>query len=97
MEREEAAASAVNVKIRPGAFYRGQIFPTDLAASEAMVHVQPGTERIDVKLRQSHAEFVRLYGDQFKRHEDQGSSTPTRRSPSSCPSHIPTESPRPSG
>ena len=25
-----------------------------------------------MKLRQSHAEFVRLYGDQFKRHEDQG-------------------------
>ena len=72
MEREEAAASAVNVKIRPGAFYRGHIFPADLATSEAMVHVQPGTERIDVKLRQSHAEFVRLYGDQFKRHEDQG-------------------------
>ena len=72
MEREEAAASAVDVKIRPGAFYRGHIFPTDLATSEAMVHVQPGKERIDVKMRQSHAEFVRLYGDQFKRHEDQG-------------------------
>lgn len=71
-EREEAAASAVNVNIRPGAFYRGHIFPADVATSEAMVQLLPGEERIQVKLRQSHAQFVRLYGDQFKRHEDQG-------------------------
>ena len=37
VEREEAAASAVNVKIRPGAFYRGHIFPADVATSEATV------------------------------------------------------------
>ena len=72
LEREEAAASIVNVKVRPGAFYRGHIFPADVADSVATVQIKPGLERIDVKMRQSHAEFVRLYGDQFKRHEDQG-------------------------
>ena len=72
VERTDSTPETVTIKLEPGAFYRGQIFPKDLSASAINFRLTPGKEGIDVILRQSDRKLINLYGDQFARHPGQG-------------------------
>ncbi|AGA26729.1 hypothetical protein [Singulisphaera acidiphila] len=72
VERTDSTPETVTIKLEPGAFYRGQIFPRDLSASAIVFRLTPGKEGIDVTLRQSDRRLIKIYGDQFERHPGQG-------------------------
>lgn len=72
VERMDSTPETVTIKLEPGAFYRGQIFPNDLSASPIVFRLTPGKEGIDVTLRQSDRKLINQYGDQFVRHPGQG-------------------------
>lgn len=72
VERADSTPESVSIRLEPGAFYRGHIFPKDLSASSLTVRLNPSKEGIDVLLRQSDRKLVKIYGDQFDRHPGQG-------------------------
>jgi hypothetical protein len=72
VERTDSTPETVAIKLQPGAFYRGQIFPRDLDASAIIFRLTPGKEGIDVSLRQSDRKLIKAYGDQFERHPGKG-------------------------
>lgn len=67
--RSEPTKTAATFPIRPGVFYRGQIFPRQSSPLSLAVAPQGG---IEIELRQSDAKITKEYGDQFTRHRNQG-------------------------
>jgi hypothetical protein len=76
VSRTEPTLKPLKFPLRPGVFYRGQIFPK--GRTELTLSMAP-KGRIEVALKQSDRVLIRLHGDQFDRHRNQGFLHPGSR------------------